>query len=151
MKVVKCLATVAAIVLFWGSAAAATINTNSKFLAKQTVHRCAQWFDTAVEAGWETWQLPKLDYIMWRESRCFAGAINKTLNADKSWDYGLLQINDKSWCKKTKWYPMGYLQSLNVLDYCVDLLEPHTNLKAAKALYDYSQKTTKNGFNPWGL
>ena len=151
MKVVKYIATIAIIGLFWGSAAAAAINTNSKFLAKQTVYRCAQWLDTAVEAGWEVWQLPQLDYIMWRESRCFPKVVNRTLNVDKSYDYGLLQINDKSWCKKNTWYPTGYLQSLNVLDYCIDLLDPYTNLKAAKALYDYSQKTTKNGFYPWGL
>ena len=151
MKVVKLLATVAAVVLFWGSAAAATINTNSKFLTKQTAYRCGQWFDLAIEAGWEAWHWPTLDYILWRESRCSPTALNKTLNADKSWDYGLLQINDRSWCKKTRYYPDGYLQSLSVLDYCKDLLDPYTNLVAAKKLYDYSKKTTKNGFNPWGV
>jgi len=116
-----------------------------------TVHRCAQWMSLAIQAGWRTVHLPVLDYIIWQESRCEPHQINKTLNKDGSWDYGLTQINDRSWCKPTRWYKQGYLQSLGIVGYCDDLLTPINNLKAAKALHDYSQKTNGNGFQPWGL
>ena len=155
MKTRKLLSSVTALLILFGSTPAAdaksVLFTTAKFSARQTVKRCAQWWETARQAGWLDRQLPTLDYILWRESRCNAGVINKTLNGDGSWDYGLAQINDKSWCKITKWYPNGYLQSLNVLDYCKDLLDPYTNLRAAKSLFDYSQKTNENGFQPWGL
>ena len=155
MKTGKLLSSVTALLILFGSTPAAAAKpvlfTTAKFSAKQTVQRCAQWWETAKRAGWLDRQLPTLDYILWRESRCKPGVINKTLNKDGSWDYGLAQINDKSWCKTTRWYPGGYLQSLDVLDYCKDLLDPYTNLRAAKSLFDYSQKTNKNGFQPWGL
>jgi hypothetical protein len=31
---------------------------------------CPQWWDTAIKAGWTIEQLPTLDYILHRESRC---------------------------------------------------------------------------------
>ncbi len=124
----------------------ATVNA-----AQRPMQRCAKWFNIAKQAGWQDEHLPILDQILWRESRCVAGAINKVLNRDGSWDYGLTQINDRSWCKATRWYPDGYLQSVGVLDYCNDLLDPYTNLKAAKILYDYSKTNNNNGFQPWGF
>lgn len=135
-------AVILTLVLLWGGAVNA---------AKHTVWRCGQWLEVAARAGWEPRHFEKLDYLLWRESRCRPQVINKTLNADGSWDYGLLQINGRSWCQKTRWYPEGYLQSLSVLDYCIELLDPYTNLLAAKTLYDYSEKTNKNGFQPWGV
>ena len=64
-----------------------------------------------------------------------------------------LQINDRSWCLPTRWYPDGYLQTLGILTKvgCGELFDPATNLKAAKAIHDYSQETNGNGFKPWGL
>lgn len=123
----------------------------AKEASMPTVRRCAQWMSTAMMAGWTAAQLPVLDYILWKESRCDPDQINKTLNRDGSWDYGLAQINDRSWCKPNRWYTDGYLQSLEIIDYCNDLLVPINNLKAAKALYDYTQKNLGNGFQPWGL
>lgn len=111
---------------------------------------CPQWWDVAVQAGWTAKQLPTLDYIMYRESRCRRIAHNTTLNKDGSEDYGLTQINDWSWCKPTKWQPKGWLQSVNVIDLCEDLFDPYLNLRAAKAIYDYSENRTGNGFQPWG-
>ena len=111
---------------------------------------CPQWWETAIEAGWGIEQLPTLDTILHRESRCLKKAHNTTLNADKSTDFGLAQINDRSWCLPTRWYPFGYLQSLGLIKYCKDLFDPYLNLSAAKAIYDYAQKTSGNGFNPWG-
>lgn len=115
-----------------------------------TTARCPEWWPTALEAGWGWNQLPKVDALMWRESRCLQTAHNTTLNADGSTDMGLLQINDKSWCLPTRWYPSGYLQSLGLVRYCADLFDPTTNLRAAKALYDYSAERTGRGFQPWG-
>ena len=112
---------------------------------------CPQWWDVALRAGWRPAQLPTLDKIMFRESRCLPQAHNTTLNKDRSTDYGLTQINDRSWCLPTRWYPNGYLQTLNKINYCKDLFDPYLNLVAAKALYDYAEKTSGNGFQPWGL
>lgn len=111
---------------------------------------CPQWWDLAVETGWTIKELPTLDYIMHRESRCRPKAHNTTLNRDGSTDIGLTQINDWSWCKPTRWQPKGWLQAQKVIDLCEDLFDPYTNLKAAKALYDYSEDKTGNGFQPWG-
>ena len=117
-----------------------------------TAH-CPQWWGLAVEAGWHADSMPTLDYVIWRESRCQPGAYNTTLNRDKSKDIGLTQINDRSWCLPTRYYPNGYLQTIGVLDTvgCEQLFDPLTNLQAAKALYDYSQETQGDGFAPWGL
>lgn len=115
--------------------------------------RCGQWWGLAVEAGWETDQLETLDYIMWRESRCLPSQHNTTLNKDGSTDLGLTQINDESWCLGTRWYPNGYLQTVGVLNYvgCNELFDPYLNLKAAKALYDYSIRENENGWQPWSI
>ena len=115
--------------------------------------RCPQWWGLAAEAGWHADSMPTLDYVIWRESRCNPAAHNTTLNRDGSTDIGLTQINDRSWCLPTRWYPGGYLQSVGVLSTvgCEQLFDPLTNLKAAKALYDYSQNTKGEGFQPWNL
>ena len=111
---------------------------------------CPQWWDTAIRAGWQPNQLKTLDYIINRESRCQQTAHNTTLNADRSTDMGLTQINDRSWCKSNRYNPAGYLQSLGLIKYCKDLFDPYLNLTAAKAIYDYAEKTSGNGFSPWG-
>lgn len=115
--------------------------------------RCGGWWGSAVEAGWEPEDLETLDYIMWRESRCDPTQHNTTLNKDGSTDIGLTQINDRSWCLPTRWYPKGYLQSIGVLTKvgCDELFDPAINLKAAKAIHDYSQEHNGNGFQPWGI
>ena len=111
---------------------------------------CPQWWDVALATGWQPDQLRTLDQIIHRESRCLTKAHNTTLNADGSTDLGLTQINDRSWCKPTRYYPTGYLQTLGLIQYCEDLFDPQTNLRSAKAIYDYAQKTNGNGFAPWG-
>ena len=115
--------------------------------------QCGQWWGLAYQAGWQEEQMQTLDYIMWRESRCEPHQHNTTLNKDGSTDMGLTQINDRSWCLPTKWYPDGYLQTQGVLISigCEQLFDPLTNLRAAKEIYDYSKETNGNGFQPWGL
>ena len=115
--------------------------------------RCGEWWGLAQEAGWHADSMPVLDYVMWRESRCLPNEHNTELNEDGSTDLGLTQINDWSWCLPTRWYPDGYLQTIGVLTTvgCKQLFDPATNLKAAKAIYDYSEEQTGNGWQPWGL
>lgn len=114
-----------------------------------TAH-CPKWWPVALQAGWQWGDLTTLDRIIHRESRCQPAAHNTTLNKDGSTDMGLTQINDRSWCQPSRYYKKGYLQSLGIIEYCEDLFDPLTNLIAAKALYDYSEKSG-NGFRPWGL
>ena len=125
-----------------------TANSNGRDSAH---NRCGQWWGLAQDIGWEAKDMPTLDYIMWRESRCDPTQHNTTLNADGSTDIGLTQINDRSWCLPTRWYPEGYLQTVGVLTKvgCTELFDPAINLKAAKALYDYSKENNGNGFEPW--
>lgn len=111
---------------------------------KRSRLKCPQYETTILSVGF-TWQeLPTLDAIIYRESRCLSYVVNRTLNKDKSHDYGLTQINGRSWCEPTRYYPNGYLQTLGILDECDDLLNPVTNLEAAFALYTYAK-----GFGPW--
>ena len=114
---------------------------------------CPQWWPLAIKAGWTLDLLPTLDYVMWRESRCLPDQHNTTLNKDGSSDLGLTQINDRSWCFGTRWYPNGYLQTIGVLNYvgCNELFDPYTNLKAAKAIYDYSLRENDAGWQPWSI
>jgi len=115
--------------------------------------RCPEWYGLAQHAGWHAESMPTLDYVIWRESRCNPAAHNTRRNRDGSTDLGLTQINDRSWCLPTRWYPSGYLQSLGILEGagCEQLFDPLMNLKAAKALYDYSQEQQGNGWAPWSL
>jgi hypothetical protein len=114
---------------------------------------CPQWWALAREAGWTDDLLPTLDYVMWKESRCDPTQHNTTLNRDGSADVGLTQINDRSWCLGTKWYPNGYLQTIGALPTvgCEQLFDPYLNLLSAKAIYTYAQETNGNGWQPWKL
>jgi len=38
---------------------------------------------------------------------------------------------------------------MRVIQSCEDLFDPYINLRAAKALYDYSEERNGNGFQPW--
>ena len=107
---------------------------------------CPQWRGLALSVGWRIQNLSTLDRLMHRESRCRPGALNSTLNRDGSWDYGLLQINNKTWCLPSKYAFKGYLQAKKVLKSCDELLIPATNLVAALAVY----KAAGNSFSPWG-
>ena len=103
--------------------------------------KCPRAMALALQAGFRQSDLPKLDYIIYRESRCRPEAVGLNRRADGTvWssDYGLTQINGYSW--------ITYLRNLKIVTKSSQLLEPLTNLRAAKALYDYSKK---EGLNPW--
>jgi hypothetical protein len=114
---------------------------------------CPQWWALALEAGWTEDLLPTLDYLLWKESRCDHTQHNTTRNRDGSTDIGLTQINDRSWCLPTRWYSLGYLQTIGVLPTvgCEHLFDPYLNLTSAKAIYDYAQQHNGNGWQPWKL
>lgn len=102
--------------------------------------KCERWHKLALKAGFKRGDLPTLDYIMYRESRCGPRSIglNRTATG-KVWssDYGLTQINNFSW--------ITFLRDRKIVRKSSDLLHPLANLRAAKALYDYS----KERGNPW--
>ena len=104
---------------------------------------CEQVFDTAKAIGWPADQLGMLVAIAQRESRCQPDAFNaKDPNGGS---YGIMQING-FWCKPSKYWPNGYLQAHGLLTSCADLYDRETNLRAALAIYRYS-----NGWRAWSL
>ena len=108
---------------------------------------CEKVRELARIVGWPKKELDTLVKIANRESRCTPRAHNKTRNVDGSEDYGLMQINDWSWCKPTRYYAKGYLQQLGIIKTCDDLFNPILNLTAAYALFEYSDNTWEQ-WNP---
>ena len=103
---------------------------------------CEQVFDTAKAIGWPSDQLGMLVAIAMRESRCQPDAFNpKDPNGGS---YGVMQVNG-FWAQKTTAYPKGYLQTMGVLTHVDELFDRKTNLRAALAIYRYS-----NGWRAWG-
>jgi hypothetical protein len=69
---------------------------------------CPEFHETALEAGWDEEQLDRLDYVLWRESRCLPEAFNRT--DPNGGSRGIAQIN-QFWCKPTRYNPSGWLQA----------------------------------------
>ena len=104
---------------------------------------CEQVFDTAKAIGWPTDQLGMVVAIAIRESQCQVDAFNpKDPNGGS---YGIMQING-FWCQPSRYWPNGYLQAYGLLTSCADLYDRETNLRAALAIYGYS-----NGWRAWSL
>ena len=115
--------------------------------SKQTVRKCGHWLDDALNVGWSSSDISKLDYVMWRESRCLPNAFNsKDPNGGSA---GLLQIN-RFWCLPSKYFSNGWLQSQKVLKSCSQLSNPIVNLRAGLAIFKYSKERNNNGWQPWG-
>jgi Transglycosylase SLT domain len=120
--------------------------------------KCPAAMKIAREAGFRKSDLATLDRIIWRESKCEPKAVGwnyrsgmdytdcrrqpwpeyRRCKAVRSADFGLTQINDVSW--------VTYLRQHKIIKSSADLLNPMTNLKAAKALYDYS---VGRGYSAW--
>lgn len=99
--------------------------------------KCPQHYHAALRAGWSNAHWSKLDYIMWRESRC-KPTVHNTKGRDNS--YGLLQLNmkaHKSWVKPI------------VQGNYTALFNAEVNLRVGKALYDRAKKMFGCGFQPW--
>jgi hypothetical protein len=97
--------------------------------------KCSEWYDVALEAGWEYDQLTKLGAIIWAESRCTADIANKT------YSYGLAQME---WSAHKHW-----LASEFGITEREALFDPYTNLLVAKWLFDYADTHYGCGWQPW--
>ena len=106
---------------------------------------CPEWHLTALEAGWDENQLKRLDYVIWRESRCLPDAFNPT--DPNGGSLGLVQIN-RFWCIRTAHNPSGWLQNEGLVQDCTDLYDPLTNLTAARAIWEYAE-ARGCGWSPW--
>jgi hypothetical protein len=116
-----------------------------------TVHvspdaQCPMWWSLALSVGFTAEQMPTLDRIMYRESRCDPTQLNA---ADPNGgSISLTQIN-MFWCLPSRYYPSGYLQHVGVLNSCSDLYEPEINLRAALALVEYSESVGLSSWHQW--
>lgn len=110
--------------------------------------RCLEWHDIALEAGWRSDLLARLDTVMWRESRCLPHAWNTSDPASGS--RGLIQVNGW-WCRSNRYSPVpgGWLETQGVASSCEDLFDPLTNLRAGWAIFNYSLERNGCGWSPW--
>jgi len=114
---------------------------------REMVGKCGHWLGHALNVGWSRKELSKLDYVMWRESRCFPRVFNST--DPNGGSAGLMQIN-QFWCLPNRYNPSGWLQSQGILTSCKQLLIPNVNLRAGLAIFEYSEERNGNGWQPWG-
>jgi hypothetical protein len=120
-----------------------TTTTSSTVYIDPYTSACEQFSALAINLGWPADQRTVLESVMARESGCRPNAHNKTLNRDKSQDWGLLQINGRSW---TKW-----LQGKGIITQVEDLLHAETNLLAGLEIYNYGVERYGYGWGPWSV
>ena len=108
--------------------------------------RCPDYYLSAKEIGWPEDQLDRLDYVIWRESRCDSSAHNKFDPASGS--RGIIQING-FWCRPNSYSSEGFLQENGVIDSCEDLFDPEVNLQAGLVIYNYGIEKHGCGWGPW--
>ena len=120
-----------------------TTTTSSTIYIDPYTSACEQFSALAVNLGWPADQRTVLESVMARESNCTPQSHNTTLNKDKSQDYGLLQINDRSWSK--------WLQKKGIINQTSDLLQAQTNLLAGLAIYNYGVERYGFGWGPWSV
>ena len=113
-----------------------------------TVHsapqfHCPQWRSLALRVGFTAKDYGRLDYIIWRESKCAPTAINVNHHANGrvTRDWGLTQVNDFSW--------ITFLRNRKIVTKSTQLLNPKANLEAALALYDYSKNYHGDPWLQW--
>jgi len=108
--------------------------------------RCPMWWSLALDVGFTIEQMPTLDRIMFVESRCDETQHNAS--DPNGGSHSLTQINGY-WCRPSRYYPDGYLQTVGVLTTCDDLYTPEINLRAALALADYSRSVGLDEWAQW--
>lgn len=108
--------------------------------------RCPQWWATARAVGFDDTLLPTLDRVINRESRCDPTQLNA--QDPNGGSVGLTQIN-RFWCLPSKYYPNGYLQTMQILSTCDQLYEPLINLRAALELVAYSRSVGLCAWEQW--
>lgn len=102
-----------------------------------TTERCPEFKDEALAAGWSEEDWPRLDYIIWRESRCKPEVRNKRGRDDS---YGLTQLNMRA---HRKW-----VRGLVGGDFTA-LYDPLVNLSVARVLYEKAEDAYGCGWKPW--
>lgn len=107
---------------------------------------CPNYYLLAKDVGWDESESRKLDYVIWRESRCDSSAHNKF--DPSSGSRGIIQING-FWCLPNQYTENGFLQDHGVLDICEELFDPETNLKAGLVIYNYGIDKHGCGWGPW--
>jgi hypothetical protein len=122
-------------------------------------HGDVSWLpELAIQAGWTADQVSKLSQIVLRESggcpnRRGGDMVDKDCNitgvAERTHrsDSGLLQINGVNYDPtRNKWAPVCL--EMNI---CTQkpLMDPLTNLKAGKLLFDYWERAAGSGWIPW--
>ena len=120
-----------------------TTTTSSTIYIDPYTSACEQFSALAINLGWPADQRTVLEAVMARESNCTPNAHNTTLNKDKSQDWGLLQINGRSW---TKW-----LIGKGIITQASDLLQAQTNLLAGLEIYNYGVERYGFGWGPWSV
>lgn len=114
----------------------------SPSVAKQAEGRCTAWSAIARAEGFPEAAIPTLEEILYLESRCEPGIVG---DAEHGGSYGIAQIHTPTWCKPSKYWPEGYLQTHGIVLTCDDLFDPAIAIRAAKAIYDYAG----GSFEPW--
>lgn len=118
-----------------------TVPSTSITAPAQTL--CGQVFNMAKYVGWPVNELSTVVAVSIRESRCQKDAFNaKDPNGGSA---GVMQIN-YFWCKPSQYWSNGYLQAHGILKDCAELFDLETNLRAALAIYRYSE-----GWRAWSL
>jgi hypothetical protein len=122
-------------------------------------HGDVSWLpELALKAGWSEASISKLSQIVLRESggcpnRRGGDMVDKDCNitgvAERTHrsDSGLLQINGVNYDPtRNKWAPLCL-----EMDICTQkpLMDPLTNLKAGKLLFDYWERASGSGWIPW--
>ncbi len=120
-----------------------TTTTSSTLFIDPYASACEQFSALAINIGWPLDQRTVLESVMARESGCKPNAHNKTLNRDKSQDWGLLQINGRSWSK--------WLQKKGIINQTSDLLQAEINLRAGLEIYNYGVERYGFGWGPWSV
>ena len=120
---------------YFGMSTASVPSPPSGATAPSSGKRCTQYEDTARAAGWTESEIPRLSYVMWRESRCAVTAYN---GKGRDQSYGLVQINTKG----ANWVELQRRCGLSSKD---QLFDPYTNLACGKQLKQ------AYGWRPWGF
>lgn len=106
--------------------------------------RCPQFYDEAMAAGWPTSQWGRLDYVMFRESRCNPTVHNRHDPGYGS--FGLVQLN----MSKGKYGTWAFFSPMLGGD-ITKLYDPLTNLSLARQLYQRALNAWNCGWRPWSF
>lgn len=104
--------------------------------------RCTDWSSYAASIGFHDDEIDVLERILWLESRCQPGIVG---DEEHGGSIGVAQIHAPTWCKPSKYWPNGYLQTHGIVLTCDDLFDVRLNLQAAYAIFVYAGRS----FHPW--